>query len=127
MGKYDDIVHRKYEGVPDRFHMSNRQRAAQFAPFAALSGYGEMIKESTKIKEEKVELSEDELNELNRCFSVLKKGDIVKIVYYDRGYYREAEGRVTHIDTYERNIRVEDIIIRFMNIRSLELIEVLNG
>ncbi len=127
MGKYDDIINTKYEGVPNRFHMSNRQRAAQFAPFAALSGYGDMIKESTKIKDEKVELSEDELNELNQCFSVLKKGDIVKIVYYDRGYYRELEGKVTRIDIYERNVRVDDIMIRFMNIRSLELIEVFNG
>ena len=127
MGKYDDIVHRKYEGVPDRFHMSNQQRAAQFDPFAALSGYGEMIKESTKVKDEKVELSEDELNDLNRSFSMLKKSDTVRIVYYDQGYYREAEGKVTRIDTYERSIRVDDITIRFMNIRSLEIIEVLNG
>ena len=127
MGKYDDIIHTKYEGVPNRFHMSNSQRAAQFAPFAALTGYSEMIDESNKHYDKKIELSEDELNELNNSFAMMKKFDLVRVVYYDQGYYKELEGKVTRINTYERYIMVNDITIRFMNIHSLEILEVLNG
>ena len=127
MGKYDDIIHHEYKGIEGRIPMSNSQRAAQFAPFAALTGYGDMIEASNQVYQDKKELSEDELAELNACFGVLKKNDIVKAVYFDKGYYRELTGKVTRIDTFEKTIRIDDILIRFMNLRSLEIIEVMNG
>ena len=127
MGKYDDILKREYKGVEGRFHMSNSQRAAQFAPFAALTGYGEMIDASNVIYDTRKELSEDELEELNRCFSILKKKDTVKVVYFDKGYYKELTGTVTRIDTYEKTIRIDDLTIRLMNLRTLEILEVVNG
>ena len=127
MGKYDDILKREYKGVEGRFHMSNSQRAAQFAPFAALTGYGEMIDASNVIYDTRKELSEDELEELNRCFSILKKKDTVKVVYFDNGYYKELTGTVTRIDTYEKTIRIDDLTIRLMNLRTLEILDVVNG
>ena len=127
MGKYDDILKREYKGAEGRFHMSNSQRAAQFAPFAALTGYGEMIDASNVIYDTRKELSEDELEELNRCFSILKKKDTVKVVYFDNGYYRELTGTVTRIDTYEKTIRIDDLTIRLMNLRTLEILDVVNG
>lgn len=46
MKGYDDIIGLAYEGVPGRPHMSLRDRAAQFAPFAALTGYDEVVQKS---------------------------------------------------------------------------------
>lgn len=46
--KYRDIIDRPYEKSTRRPQMSNSQRAAQFAPFAALSGYDEAIKETRR-------------------------------------------------------------------------------
>jgi len=127
MGKYDDIIKREYNGVEGRMHMSNSQRAAQFAPFAALTGYDEMIEASNIIYDTRKELSEDELDELNRSINVLKKNDTVKVVYFDRGYYKELTGKVTRIDLYEKTIRIDDLTIRLMNLRTLEIIESVNG
>ncbi|MDO5435229.1 MAG: hypothetical protein Q4G19_02560 [Clostridia bacterium] len=45
-GKYADIIDTDYRGSPTRPHMSAHDRAGQFAPFAALSGYGAMIREA---------------------------------------------------------------------------------
>ena len=127
MGKYDDIMKREYKGVEGRMHMSSSQRAAQFAPFAALTGYDEMIEASNIIYDTRKELSEDELDELNRSINVLKKNDTVKVVYFDRGYYKELTGKVTRIDLYEKTIRIDDLTIRLMNLRTLEIIESVNG
>ena len=127
MGKYDDIIKREYKGVEGRMHMSNSQRAVQFAPFAALTGYGDMIEASNIIYDTRKELSEDELDELNRCINVLKKNDTVKVVYFDSGYYKELTGKVTRIDLYEKTIRIDDLTIRLMNLRTMEIIESVNG
>lgn len=54
-GKYDDIIKLPHHVSPTRRQMSNHDRAAQFAPFAALSGYGEAVKQTAKLAEEKVE------------------------------------------------------------------------
>ena len=127
MGKYDDIIKREDKGVEGRMHMSNSQRAAQFAPFAALTGYGDMIEASNIIYDTRKELSEDELDELNRCINVLKKNDTIKVVYFDSGYYKELTGKVTRIDLYEKTIRIDDLTIRLMNLRTMEIIESVNG
>ena len=49
--KYDDIIHLPYHQSAERPHMSLHDRAAQFAPFAALSGYEEAIEETVALTE----------------------------------------------------------------------------
>jgi len=51
--------------------MSLYDRAAQFAPFAALSGYDDMISEEARLVGNRIELSEEEINQLNRKLSVI--------------------------------------------------------
>ena len=65
MSKYDDILY--IERPPLRFHspMPVAERAAQFAPFAALTGYEEVIAEAARLTARKIELSEDATQELN--------------------------------------------------------------
>lgn len=46
---YEDIVNLKHHQSKTRPHMSNYQRAAQFAPFAALTGYGDAVNETARI------------------------------------------------------------------------------
>ena len=53
--------------------MSNHDRAAQFAPFAALTGYGDMIQETARIVDSEVELSEDKIEELNYKLSIIQE------------------------------------------------------
>ncbi|MCM1452160.1 MAG: hypothetical protein NC102_07870 [Clostridium sp.] len=48
MNRYEDIIGRRYEGVTTRRRMSLENRAAQFAPFAALAGYEAAINETAR-------------------------------------------------------------------------------
>ena len=53
--KYDDIIDLPHFVSKNRKHMSNYDRAAQFAPFAALTGYGEQISEASRITQDFIE------------------------------------------------------------------------
>ena len=63
---YGDIIDRAHHVSSRRPPMPRRNRAAQFAPFAALTGYDELIRESERETDARRELEEDELQELNR-------------------------------------------------------------
>lgn len=74
MNNYEDIINMPHhEPSSKHVRMSIYNRSAQFAPFAALTGYGEEVKEKEKEKYSKIILSEDEkvlLDEkLNECLS----------------------------------------------------------
>lgn len=57
MGKYDDILNMPHHVSSTRPHMSMHDRAAQFSPFAALTGYDDTVKETARLTDEKQELT----------------------------------------------------------------------
>ena len=63
---YPDIIDLPHWQSPTRPHMSLYKRAAQFAPFDALAGYTDMVKEDRRTTEERRELDADEKESLNR-------------------------------------------------------------
>ena len=60
MGKYDDIIGLPHHVSSTRPHMPMLDRAAQFQPFRALTGYEDAVQETARYTDEKVELTEDE-------------------------------------------------------------------
>lgn len=70
-GDYDDIIDLPHHASTTRPRMSRLDRAAQFAPFAALTGYGAAIKETARLTDERSELGEYELMELNAGIHML--------------------------------------------------------
>ena len=62
---YDDIIDLPHHSSKVHPRMSMLNRAAQFSPFAALTGYGDAIDETARLTQQRVELSEAELKELN--------------------------------------------------------------
>lgn len=60
MGKYDDIINLPHHVSESRPRMSMHQRAAQFAPFAALTGHGEAIEKTAKSNAESYEAEKDD-------------------------------------------------------------------
>lgn len=60
MGKYDDIIHLPHHVSSTRPHMPVSDRAAQFMPFRALTGYEDAVQETARLTDEKPELTEDE-------------------------------------------------------------------
>ncbi len=64
-GKYDDIIHRRRPVSRTHSPMPAEERAAQFSPFAALTGYEDVIDEAARLTAQPVELGEDAGKELN--------------------------------------------------------------
>ena len=62
---YDDIKHLTRPQYDDLHPMSMHDRAAQFSPFAALVGYDDAVAETARLTDSKLELTEDEMSELN--------------------------------------------------------------
>ena len=107
MSKYDDIINLK-RPVSRRMPMSITNRAAQFAPFSALTGYDEAIKETSRITSEKHELSDGKIEIINNKLNEIKNNGIrrVKITYFvkddkkDGGEYITEEVDIKKIDIY---------------------------
>lgn len=68
---YADIIDLPYRKNTNRRHMSLYDRAAQFAPFAALSGYDDMVREESRLTEKESELSDYEIEVLNRKLGLI--------------------------------------------------------
>ena len=83
MGKYDDIIDLPRHVSLYRKPMPMANRAAQFAPFAALNGHEEAIEETVRITERKKELSEEEISEISKGLSLaISEGLPLKIIFF---------------------------------------------
>ncbi len=109
MGKYDDMINLP-RPEPTRSRMGGLERAAQFAPFAALTGYDEAVGETARLVDEKIELSEDEreyLDEQTKKIREIPEREIA-VTYFiadkrkSGGAYLTARGFVKKIDEIER-------------------------
>ena len=95
-------------------------RAKQFMPFAALKGYEEALREREKIIVEKVELSEEKLEELDRTLMQIQRNDMVRVVYFCQDAYLQVEGMVSRIDRDARILQVVQTKILFSDISDIE-------
>lgn len=117
MGKYDDIINLPHHVSPTREPMPMEARAAQFAPFAALTGHNAAISETARLTDRKIELSEDELSALSRTLSQLhgmETQPTVTITHFlpdstkPGGAYVDTTGTIKATDDYERTIVMDN-------------------
>ena len=118
MGKYDDMIDLPNHRSRNHPHMSMDKRAAQFAPFAALTGYGDMIQETGRITGEKRTISEDRKLEIDRTLMMIDsmKGEHPMILaeyyspnrYKDGGSYIKVTGNVAALDLIDKQIVMTD-------------------
>lgn len=94
-------------------------RAAQFMPFAALTGYYDLVREQERVAEPRHELTEEEAEELSRAIMQTRRGDLVRITYYDRGGYQTRAGVVEAIDPVHRSLRLGQQSVAFDDIWKL--------
>ena len=116
--RYDDMIHMPHFKSKKRPQMSLHDRAAQFAPFAALTGYDESISETARQTERQIRPGEAEKAELDRRFRILShhisehpEVTIRHFVPDDKkngGSYETAQFRVRGIDLFERALIAED-------------------
>ena len=110
--KYDEIMGLPHHVSKTRPQMPMSDRAAQFAPFAALTGYDSAIKETGRLTGERIELDEEALNDLNTKYQLLMDAldeePEVEITYFKPderkagGEYVSVTGTVKKVDTFER-------------------------
>ena len=116
--RYDEILYLPHHVSSVHPPMPVRDRAAQFAPFAALTGHGEAVKETARLTEKKIELDEDCKEALDRKLSAIqemaKELPSIRVTYFvpdgkkDGGTYKEAVGKVKKIDGYRRWLLLGD-------------------
>jgi len=129
--KYEDMLY--LEPPVSKIHrkMSISERAAQFMPFAALTGYEDLIRESSRITQRRIELSETEIEELKHKLEFLhvheKENPLIKVMYFlqdlkkNGGSYQTVEKQLHRIDDIEKKIIFKDrTTIQFDDIISVE-------
>ncbi|MBR6071183.1 MAG: hypothetical protein IKP78_11415 [Ruminococcus sp.] len=128
MDKYDDIKHLTRPQYDDLPPMSMHDRAAQFSPFAALVGYDDAVAETARLVGDRIELTEDEMSELNtdlnRLLDTIDKQPQISVTYFvpderkSGGSYVNKDGVVRVYDDYSQElvfmdksrINIQDII-----------------
>lgn len=98
------------------------ERAKQFMAFMALKGYEDLIAEAEHYVEPRLNLSEDQLEIMNRTFEKLHKGSIVRVSYYVDDSYVILTGEVRKIKPEERIIFVNKESIFLNDIVDLEVV-----
>lgn len=112
--QYDDIINMPHHVPQSRPRMSQRNRAAQFAPFAALTGYEDALDESERRTDTKAELCEDDTEELNKKIRLLgariAAEPYCKVTYFvpdkhkSGGRYVTVSGNVRFIEEATRQL-----------------------
>lgn len=100
----------------NRPKMDRAERAKQFLPFDALKGFRETLAQKERIVVEKVELSEEYREELDRRMQQVLKNDIITVVYFHDGEYVQVTGMVSRLDVTSRIIKIVNTKISFEDI-----------
>ena len=126
MNDYSDIINLEHYEPKYHKRMSMESRAAQFAPFSALTGYNDEIKETSRLTDVKHELDEDSKSHIDKLLKKLeeniKNKPFIKIIHFvpderkNGGEYEEYEGIVKKIDNINKYIIVTNKIINYDNI-----------
>ena len=116
--KYDSILHHTRVYSAKHPPMSNQERAAQFAPFAALTGYDAVIQETARLTQGPVFLTEESQEALNRELNVIAQNlssqpRVLLTIYQEDGRkeggaFQEIEGNVKKLDLYEGGLILTD-------------------
>lgn len=118
MDEYDDIINLPHHVSKNHRQMPMEMRAAQFAPFSALTGYDAVINETARLTDQQVELEDYDNERLNRKYAELieniSEHPVITVSYFkpDKrkggGAYVSKTGHIKKVDTYEQLMIMED-------------------
>lgn len=121
MNNYEDMLLMPHHVSKRHPQMSLRDRAAQFSPFAALTGYEDVIQETARLTQKKHILDESRLEELERKFSRLfempaeeREKNVVTILHFQKdqkkegGYYKSTSGYLKKVDIIEKKLLLSE-------------------
>lgn len=118
ISEYEDIMNLPHHVSTKRPQMPMLDRAAQFSPFAALTGYDDAIHETGRLTDEKIDLSEEEKEALDRKQQILlerlDERPALTVIYFvpdekkSGGAYVTKSGKLKKIDEVERMMTLTD-------------------
>ena len=118
MGKYDDIINLPHHISKEHPQMSMYMRAAQFAPFAALTGHDSAIQETARITDSQIELDEEVRKLLDKKLEVIrehiKEQPQITVTYFvpderkTGGFYMSYTGKLHDIDDIDQKLIMTD-------------------
>lgn len=124
MNNYDDIINLN-RPMSKHKHMTIEERSAQFAPFAALVGYDNAVKETARLTENKIELNDEQQDMLNfklrYLYDNINNKNEVTITHFVKdnkkvgGKYINTTGIIKQIDPVQENIKLNNNVIIYMN------------
>lgn len=124
MNNYDDIINLN-RPISKHKHMTIEERSAQFAPFAALVGYDNAVKETARLTENKIELNDEQQDMLNfklrYLYDNINNKNEVTITHFVKdnkkvgGKYINTTGIIKQIDPVQENIKLSNNVIIYMN------------
>ncbi|MEC4176910.1 hypothetical protein VJ918_00500 [Adlercreutzia sp. R21] len=106
--------------VPAGLGRPHPERARQFAPFAALRGYYDLVQEKERVVEPRRPLAEDEARELAEAVAQLQRGQLVSVTFYENDAYRTIVGTVSQIDMIYHDLWIVRTRIPFDELCALE-------
>ncbi len=137
---YDDIINLPHHVSTTHPHMTIAERAAQFSPFAALTGHGDAIRETARLTEDQIVLDEDMLVRLDEKLAELARllgrgaQPEAAVTYFapderkEGGAYLTKRGRVKRVDLTERKVIFTDRTeLKTENILDIEITLDLRG
>ncbi|MCD8367389.1 MAG: YolD-like family protein [Clostridiales bacterium] len=125
---YSDIINLPHHVSENRPHMSMLDRAAQFSPFAALTGYDTAVQETARLTDQRVELDDAQKQKISERLNLLQENlaaaPVIEVTYFvpdehkAGGAYCTVAGTVKKIDASQRlvaltdgtNIPIEEIV-----------------
>ena len=113
--RYDDILHLPHHQSNERAHMSLHDRAAQFAPFAAVAGHDAAIAETARVTEEKIILDETMIEIINKTLYEIARCHTgkrhVTITYYRPDSRKKGGAYVTDVGVVNKINETENLVI----------------
>ena len=105
-----------------KHNMPIADRAKQFMPFAALKGLPEALAMREKILVDRIELSPEMADELDRKMHLLKKGVMATVIYFHQDEYIKITGLVARIDPTCRLLQIVNTKVSFDDILDVNIV-----
>ena len=130
---YSDIINLPHKTSTKHPRMSRENRASQFAPFAALVGYDQVLTETRRLTDDQILLSDDAIEEINEKLKKIEKDisshPLTEITHFEKdskkqgGEYTKTTKKIKKIDTIEQKIIFDDnTFVLIPNIIDINLI-----
>lgn len=130
--KYDDIINLEHHVSKKHPHMSLEERSAQFAPFSAVTGYEDEVKETARITDNQIEITDEIRKDINEKLNFIKQTPMqnVAITFFVKdlkkqgGKYETVAGRIKRIDDVGNIVVMEDgTEINMTNIIEIDILK----